>query len=83
MRDTRPADSLWSIAERQLGSGERWQEIADLNKGRVMDDAGRRFDADRPIHPGWKLLMPNLCMIDEIFVESSGIGQSDFDKVFW
>ncbi|GJF27332.1 membrane protein [Kitasatospora sp. NE20-6] len=58
VRDTRPADSLWSIAEHQLGSGERWQEIADLNKGRVMDDAGRRFDADRPIHPGWKLLMP-------------------------
>ncbi|MCU7821749.1 LysM peptidoglycan-binding domain-containing protein, partial [Kitasatospora sp. DSM 101779] len=58
VRDTRPADSLWSIAERQLGSGERWQEIARLNDGRVMDDSGRRFDADRPIHPGWKLLMP-------------------------
>ncbi|MEW1909136.1 LysM peptidoglycan-binding domain-containing protein [Kitasatospora sp. NPDC085895] len=58
VRDTRPADSLWSIAEHQLGSGERWQEIARLNDGRVMDDSGRRFDADRPIHPGWKLLMP-------------------------
>ncbi|WP_431681779.1 LysM peptidoglycan-binding domain-containing protein [Kitasatospora sp. KL5] len=59
VRDTRPADSLWSIAERQLGSGERWQEIARLNDGRVMDDSGRRFDADRPIHPGWKLQMPS------------------------
>ncbi|WP_157876053.1 LysM peptidoglycan-binding domain-containing protein, partial [Streptacidiphilus griseoplanus] len=58
VRDARPADSLWSIAERQLGSGERWQEIARLNDGRVMDDSGRRFDADRPIHPGWRLLMP-------------------------
>ncbi|MEV8094620.1 LysM peptidoglycan-binding domain-containing protein [Kitasatospora sp. NPDC085879] len=58
VRDTRPADSLWSIAEHRLGSGERWQEIARLNDGRVMDDSGRRFDADRPIHPGWKLLMP-------------------------
>ncbi|MFD9129758.1 LysM peptidoglycan-binding domain-containing protein, partial [Kitasatospora sp. NPDC059571] len=58
VRDTRPADSLWSIAERQLGSGERWQEIARLNDGRVMDGSGVRFDADRPIQPGWKLLMP-------------------------
>ncbi|MFF2952597.1 LysM peptidoglycan-binding domain-containing protein, partial [Kitasatospora sp. NPDC057965] len=58
VRDSRPADSLWSIAERQLGSGERWTEIAKLNDGRTMDDSGTRFDADRPIHPGWKLLMP-------------------------
>ncbi|MGK4584323.1 LysM peptidoglycan-binding domain-containing protein [Kitasatospora sp. HPMI-4] len=59
VRDSRPADSLWSIAERQLGSGERWVEIAKLNDGRTMDDSGGRFDADRPIQPGWKLLMPN------------------------
>ncbi|MEV4611257.1 LysM peptidoglycan-binding domain-containing protein [Kitasatospora sp. NPDC049258] len=58
VRDSRPADSLWSIAERQLGSGERWQEIARLNAGRVMDTSGTRFDADRPIQPGWQLLMP-------------------------
>ncbi len=58
VRDSRPADSLWSIAERQLGSGERWLEIAKLNDGRVMDDSGIRFDADRPIQPGWKLVMP-------------------------
>ncbi|MFJ5229829.1 LysM peptidoglycan-binding domain-containing protein [Kitasatospora sp. NPDC088391] len=58
VRDSRPADSLWSIAERQLGSGERWTEIAKLNAGRPMDDSGTRFDADRPIQPGWQLLMP-------------------------
>ncbi|MFD8781848.1 LysM peptidoglycan-binding domain-containing protein [Kitasatospora sp. NPDC059599] len=58
VRDSRPADSLWSIAERQLGSGERWVEIAKLNDGRAMDDSGTRFDADRPIQPGWELLMP-------------------------
>ncbi|MFI2606873.1 LysM peptidoglycan-binding domain-containing protein [Kitasatospora sp. NPDC018619] len=58
VRDSRPADSLWSIAERQLGSGERWVEIAKLNDGRVMGDSGIRFDADRPIQPGWELLMP-------------------------
>ncbi|WP_033824944.1 LysM peptidoglycan-binding domain-containing protein, partial [Kitasatospora sp. MBT63] len=58
VRDSRPADSLWSIAERQLGSGDRWQEIAKLNNGRVMDGSGIRFDEDRPIQPGWQLLMP-------------------------
>ncbi|GGQ69619.1 BTAD domain-containing putative transcriptional regulator [Kitasatospora griseola] len=58
VRDSRPADSLWSIAERQLGSGDRWTEIAKLNAGRPMDDSGTRFDADRPIQPGWQLLMP-------------------------
>jgi nucleoid-associated protein YgaU len=58
VRNERPADSLWSIAESHLGSGARWHEIARLNQGRTMDAAGRRFDADRPIQPGWVLLMP-------------------------
>ncbi|MFE2345435.1 LysM peptidoglycan-binding domain-containing protein [Kitasatospora cineracea] len=58
VRDARPADSLWSIAERQLGDGARWTEIAKLNAGRPMDGSGTRFDADRPIQPGWQLLMP-------------------------
>ncbi|MFH9348704.1 LysM peptidoglycan-binding domain-containing protein [Kitasatospora sp. NPDC017646] len=65
VRDSRPADSLWSIAERQLGSGERWGEIAKLNDGRVMDDSGIRFDAERPIQPGWELLMPSDAKPDE------------------
>ncbi|MFI9326752.1 BTAD domain-containing putative transcriptional regulator [Kitasatospora sp. NPDC052868] len=64
VRDSRPADSLWSIAERQLGSGERWVEIAKLNDGRVMDGSGVRFDADRPIQPGWELLMPGDAKVD-------------------
>ncbi|MGW3074464.1 LysM peptidoglycan-binding domain-containing protein [Kitasatospora sp. NPDC001132] len=65
VRDARPADSLWSIAERQLGSGERWVEIAKLNDGRVMGDSGIRFDAERPIQPGWELLMPADAKPDE------------------
>ncbi|WP_344446633.1 LysM peptidoglycan-binding domain-containing protein, partial [Kitasatospora nipponensis] len=58
VRDSRPADSLWTIAEHQLGDGSRWQEIAKLNAGRVMDASGVHFDAERPIQPGWQLLMP-------------------------
>ncbi|MFF0746649.1 LysM peptidoglycan-binding domain-containing protein [Streptomyces sp. NPDC004111] len=57
VREMRPAESLWSIAEAQLGDGTRYTEIADLNQGRTMTD-GRTFDANAPIQPGWKLRMP-------------------------
>ena len=51
-------DSLWSIAERHLGDGNRWPEIAALNEGRRMND-GRRFAATSSIQPGWELLVPD------------------------
>lgn len=58
VKDSRPAESLWSIAEAHLGSGTRWKEIARLNEGRTMDAEGRVFHAEGVIQPGWKLLMP-------------------------
>ncbi|GAX57807.1 LysM peptidoglycan-binding domain-containing protein [Streptomyces olivochromogenes] len=57
VRDSRPAESLWSIAERQLGDGERWREIAALNEGRTMAD-GQVFKANSFLQPGWQLAMP-------------------------
>ncbi|POX48164.1 hypothetical protein C3489_27775 [Streptomyces sp. Ru71] len=54
----RPAESLWSIAEAELGDGERWREIADLNEGRTMID-GTVFRANSFLQPGWKLQMPD------------------------
>ncbi|MFE5923619.1 hypothetical protein [Streptomyces sp. NPDC056468] len=57
VRETRPAESLWAIAERQLGDGERWREIADLNEGRTMVD-GQVFRANSFLQPGWQLQMP-------------------------
>ena len=51
-------DTLWSIAEQHLGSGERWRELADLNRGREMPD-GSTFDDARTILPGWELLVPS------------------------
>jgi DNA-binding SARP family transcriptional activator len=50
-------DSLWSIAERQLGSPLRWGEIADLNYGRPQPDGGALTNAHW-IYPGWELLLP-------------------------
>jgi len=49
-------DSLWAIAECQLGDPLRWPEIWELNRERVFD--GVRFtDADL-IRPGWDLFLP-------------------------
>ncbi|MEW2471073.1 hypothetical protein AB0919_39740 [Streptomyces sp. NPDC046994] len=58
VRETRPAESLWSIAERELGDGERWREIAVLNEGRTMVD-GTVFRANSFLQPGWQLEMPS------------------------
>ncbi len=50
-------DTLWGIADRQLGDPYRWPQIFALNRDRVMAD-GRAFtDPDR-IWPGWTLLLP-------------------------
>ncbi|MFE2687434.1 hypothetical protein [Streptomyces mirabilis] len=58
VQDSRPAESLWSIAERQLGDGERWREIAALNEGRTLAD-GQVFKANSFLQPGWQLEMPH------------------------
>jgi DNA-binding SARP family transcriptional activator len=50
-------DSLWRIAEHELGDGHRWQEIFTRNHGRRMPD-GRLLRDDSLILPGWQLLLP-------------------------
>ncbi|MFI8280759.1 LysM peptidoglycan-binding domain-containing protein [Streptomyces sp. NPDC085929] len=57
VRDVRPAESLWSIAEDTYGDGQRWEDIATLNEGRAMTD-GSVFHAEQPIQPGWILHLP-------------------------
>lgn len=53
----RPGDSLWKIAETELGSGQRWPEIFEINKDRVFPD-GRVFRNARLIRPNWILWLP-------------------------
>lgn len=50
----RPGDSLWRIAERELGDGLRWGEIYDINAGREMANGQKLVDPDL-IRPGWRL----------------------------
>ncbi|MFE2991483.1 hypothetical protein [Streptomyces sp. NPDC059262] len=57
VRDTRPAESLWSIAERLYGNGEAYTHIAQANEGKAMAE-GQTFHADAPIRPGWILQLP-------------------------
>ena len=52
----RSGDCLWSIAQRYLGSGDRYPEIA-ANYGREMGD-GQVFTNPSLIQPGWQLIMP-------------------------
>ena len=49
-------DSLWRIAECQLGDPMRWREIWDLNRGREFD--GMAFTDANLIRPGWVLDLP-------------------------
>ncbi|KUM97365.1 hypothetical protein AQI95_41845 [Streptomyces yokosukanensis] len=58
VRDMRPAESLWSIAEQLYGHGEFYTKIADANEGHTMAD-GTIFHASAPIQPGWILRLPD------------------------
>ncbi|HEX6887062.1 MAG TPA: hypothetical protein VF143_03060, partial [Candidatus Nanopelagicales bacterium] len=50
-------DTLWRLAERHLGAGERFAEIVSLNVGVPQPD-GRALGPDGRIYPGWTLALP-------------------------
>jgi DNA-binding SARP family transcriptional activator len=50
-------DTLWGIAERELGDPLRWTEIYALNEGRP-EPGGATFEDPNWIYPGWALLLP-------------------------
>ncbi|GHG04205.1 LysM peptidoglycan-binding domain-containing protein [Streptomyces filamentosus] len=50
-------DSLWEVAETQLGDGDRYTEIFAANKNKPQADGGTLTDPD-DIHTGWKLTIP-------------------------
>ena len=52
-----PGDTLWRIADEQLGDGADWTAIAALNLGRTMAGGARFVDPDQ-IRAGWRLHLP-------------------------
>jgi nucleoid-associated protein YgaU len=44
-------DSLWAIAEQELGDGNRWRELYDANKNTIGDNPDL-------IEPGMVLKIP-------------------------
>ncbi len=50
-------ETLWSLAEKHLGDGTRFREIAHANYGRPQPD-GRTLTETHWIRPGWTLRIP-------------------------
>ncbi|MCC2593868.1 LysM peptidoglycan-binding domain-containing protein [Tessaracoccus sp. OS52] len=59
-----PGDELWSLAERFLGSGDRWREITAANPG---------MSHDMHLHPGQRINLPAGALPDA----SPGIGDPE------
>ena len=53
----RPGDSLWSIAEEDLGAGQDWPELWAANQDRAEPD-GAVLDDPSLIRPGWNIDVP-------------------------
>lgn len=51
-------DTLWGLAERHLGSGQRWESIRDVNVGRIMPDGTVLGASFTRLEPGWTLRLP-------------------------
>ena len=52
-------DSLWGLAESNLGDGERYPELFDASKGIVQADGQTMSNPDL-IQPGWKINVPTM-----------------------
>ncbi|MGE0139373.1 MAG: BTAD domain-containing putative transcriptional regulator [Ilumatobacteraceae bacterium] len=53
----RHGDSPWELADTYLGTGLRWRELWDLNRGVPQPD-GRAWTDPQLIVPGWELRLP-------------------------
>ena len=51
-------DTLWGIAQKALGQGERWREIASLNVGREVAPGVVFTGRSDVLRVGWRLALP-------------------------
>ncbi|WP_298799434.1 LysM peptidoglycan-binding domain-containing protein [Pseudonocardia sp. 73-21] len=68
----KPRDTLWRIAEHELGDPLRWREIYELNAGRPQADGARLTEASM-LRTGWRLQLPTRSTADVVTV---GQGES-------
>ncbi|HZB40170.1 MAG TPA: LysM peptidoglycan-binding domain-containing protein, partial [Ilumatobacter sp.] len=59
-----PGESLWSIADDELGDSRLWPELFDANSGRTFDD-GRTLVDPALLRPGWDLVVPGPSVDDD------------------
>jgi nucleoid-associated protein YgaU/DNA-binding SARP family transcriptional activator len=82
---TSRSETWWSLAERLLGAGSRWQELVETNAGRTMPDGTVISSADPPRpRPGWKVLLPTGAIaaptnVDDVGGADPGPGRGDRD----
>lgn len=62
-----PGDTLWDIAEDELGDGERYPEIFEASRDTVQPDGQHLTNPDL-IRPGWELTIPG-AVVDPPVVE--------------
>ncbi len=55
--DVQPRDTLWRVAEQELGDPLRWREIYELNAGRPQPDGAHLTEAS-VLRVGWQLVLP-------------------------
>lgn len=53
------SDTWWSMAERLLGSGNRWQDIVSVNEGQRMVDGAVITATTASPRPGWIVQLPS------------------------
>jgi LysM repeat protein len=73
-----PGDTLWDIADQQLGDPLRWTEIWERNAGDDMG-GGRTFDDPDLILPGWELQLDNAVSTPSVPAASTEVPVSTVD----
>ncbi|NKS56227.1 LysM peptidoglycan-binding domain-containing protein [Rhodococcus hoagii] len=61
--EVQSSDTLYSLAQKHLGDGSRYTELADLNRGVVQAD-GESLQDDNWISTGWVLHLPDDASVD-------------------